>query len=140
VIAKGVGKGLSAGYKAVRGARQAVPELLLDTNVVVSHGKQLVQSGANVVKASVTDIELANIVRQGKVAMPKAASQIASVADSVNVHLRINVRAGLTPKGSGNFVDGIIGATAIERGSILVTADKALTRAVQALGGAVTRP
>jgi RHS repeat-associated protein len=140
LIAKGIGKGLSAGFKAARGARPVAPELLLDTNVVVSHGKQLLESGANIVKASVTDLELAAIVRQGKVGMPKAASQIASVADSVNVHLRINVRAGLTNKATGNFVDGIIGATAIERGSILVTADRALTRAVQALGGAVTTP
>jgi predicted nucleic acid-binding protein len=72
--------------------------------------------------------------------MPNAARQIPSVPDSMNVDLRINVRAGLTPKLKGNFADGVIGATAIERGSTLVTNEKALFDAMNALRAKVKKP
>jgi RHS repeat-associated protein len=115
-------------------------ELLLDTNVVVSHGRKFVESGENVTKASVTNVELAKIVNEGKIVMPQAASQIRTVDNASNVNLRINVRSKLTPKKEGNFADGIIGATAIERGAILVTHDKALRKAVNDLGGTAVAP
>jgi predicted nucleic acid-binding protein len=54
--------------------------------------------------------------------------------------LRINVRGQLTPKLRGNFADGVIGATSIERGSTLITHDQALIDAVNALGGAARKP
>jgi predicted nucleic acid-binding protein len=41
---------------------------------------------------------------------------------------------------TGNFADGVIGATAIERGSTLVTHDQALIDAVNALGGSARKP
>jgi predicted nucleic acid-binding protein len=58
----------------------------------------------------------------------------------LNVDLRISVRGLLTPKLRGNFADGIIGATAIDRGSTLVTHDRALIDAVNALGGVARVP
>ncbi len=115
------------------------PELLLDTNVVISHGKQYVASGQNVVKASISDFELNNLVSGGRIKMPHAASKIPSVPNSINVDQRINVRALLTPKRTGNYVDSIIGATALERGSTLITSDKSLCNAVNTLGGKAIR-
>ncbi len=61
-------------------AAEGGQELLLDTNVVIGQGKQFVASGANVVKAEATDVELANLVNQGRIGMPRAASQIPSVS------------------------------------------------------------
>ena len=54
--------------------------------------------------------------------------------------VRINVRRMLNPGNAGNFADGVIGATAIERGSILVTNDFRLLNAVNELGGRAARP
>jgi RHS repeat-associated protein len=115
-------------------------ELLLDTNVVVSDGRRLLSSGDNIVKASVSDTELANLVEAGRIKMPRAAADIPSVADSLNVNLRINVRELLTPKVAGNFADGIIGATALERDAILISRDEALIDAVNKLGGIARKP
>jgi RHS repeat-associated protein len=129
----------SAVGKACKVAK-AGPELLLDSNVVIGQGKQFVASGENVVKAAISDTEIANLVNQGRIKMPGAASQIPSVPNSLNVDLRINVRAQLTPKAKGNFADGVIGATSIERGSTLITHDQALINAVKALGGDARKP
>jgi RHS repeat-associated protein len=144
-FASGFGAAIRAGAKAehvvagaARGAK-AGSELVLDTNVVISHGKDFVKSGHNVVKSAVTDTELAGLVRRGKINMPSAASQIPSVG-LPSVNTRINVRGGLTPGTRGNFADGIIGATAIERGSTLVTRDGKLAEAVQKAGGKVMEP
>jgi RHS repeat-associated protein len=115
-------------------------KLLLDTNVVIGQGKQFVASGQNIMKASITDVELVSLVKQGRIGMPSAASQIPSVANSVNVDLMINVRGLLTPKLSGNYVDGIIGATAIEQGATLISNDKSLINAVNTLGGIARKP
>jgi hypothetical protein len=87
----------------------------------------------------VSDVELAGLVRRGDITMPKAAQEIPSVG-LPGVNTRINVRGGLSPGKRGNFADGIIGATAIERASTLVTKDKALTKAVQEAGGRVFEP
>src|SRR5690606_33049840 len=91
-------------------AAKTTPELLLDSNVVIGQGRQFLASGQNVVKASISDVEIANLVRHGRISMPGAANQIPSVANSLNVDLRINVRGQLTPKLRGNFADGVIGA------------------------------
>jgi len=87
----------------------------------------------------VTEVELNNLVQAGRIKMPAAASDIPSV-ELPDVNIRINVRGDLTPKGKGNLADGIIGATAIERGSTLVSNDKALVNAVTKLGGKAKTP
>jgi RHS repeat-associated protein len=116
-------------------------EFLLDTNVVISHGRQYAESGLNVVKADITDVELRATVRsRPKMHMPGAASLIPSVPSSTNLDLRIAVRGELTAKGKGNFADGIIIATAFERNAVLVTSDKAVFNAVTRLGGRVIKP
>jgi hypothetical protein len=116
---------------------QAGSELLLDTNAVIGEGKLFVAAGDNVVKASVSDVEIGNLVEQGRIGLPRAAGEIPTVPNSPNINLRINVRGLLTPKASGNFADGIIGATSLERGATLVTHDVALGDAVSGLGGNV---
>src|SRR5262249_13430939 len=74
-------------------------ELLLDTNAVVTHGGEVVAAGENAVKASITDVELRNIVAVGKIrGMPRAAASIPSVPNSMNINLRINVRSLLTKR------------------------------------------
>jgi predicted nucleic acid-binding protein len=115
-------------------------ELLLDTNVVISDGRRLLSSGDNIVKAGVSDTELANLVEAGRIKMPRAAADIPSVADSLNVNFRINVRDLLTPKLTGNFADGIIDATALERDAILISRDESLIDAVNKLGGIARKP
>lgn len=84
--------------------------------------------------------ELRNAVTTGNLkGVPKAAESIPTVAGATNVNTRINVR-GQLPAGRGRFGDGVTGATAIERGSTLVTRDKKLGEAVEKLGGKVKRP
>jgi len=107
---------------------------------VISQGKQFLNSGQNVVKASITDVEIANLVKQGRIFQPAAANEIPSVANCLNVDPRINVRGLLTPKKRGNFADGVIGATSIERGSTLISSDESLINAVNTLGGAARKP
>lgn len=114
-------------------------EFLLDTNVVIADGKRFVNSGQNVVKSSVTDIELSDLVRRGKIKMPGAASDIPSVG-LPGVNARINARAGLTPGRRGNFADGIIGGSALERGAILITRDQELLRSIINAGGRAIKP
>jgi len=75
-----------------------VSKFLLDSNVVIGQCNQFLAAGQNIVKASVSDVEVTNLVRQGRISMPEAANQIPSVANSLNVDLRINVRGLLTPK------------------------------------------
>jgi RHS repeat-associated protein len=120
-------------------ATKSGAELVLDTNAVITHGKHFVKSGDQVVKSVVTDVELAALAKRGKITMPKAAQEIPSVG-LPGVHTRINVRAKLPPRKKGNFADGIIGATALERGSTLVTKDKGLAKAVRESGGKVIEP
>ena len=112
---------------------------LLDTNAVISHGKQWVASGEQIAKSAVTDLELGSLVRQGRIHMPRAAAEIPSVP-LPSLDSRINIRGLLTPGRSGNFADGIIGATALEGRFILVTGDKELFRAVIRAGGATVKP
>ncbi len=118
-----------------------VEEFLLDTNTVISHGKHYVASGHNVVKSVATDAELRYLVRTrgGRISMPHAANQIPSVG-LPNIDTRILIRGYLRPGRKGNFVDGIIGATAIERNATLITNDADLLRAVIAAGGKARLP
>ena len=146
------GRAVDKGVDVVQGFRRAErledgtlgfrnqAELVLDTNVVISDGRRFVENGDNVVKSVVTDIELRDIHKRGNIkGAPNAASDIPSV-ELPSIHTRINVRGGLAPGSRGNFADGIIGATAIDRGSTLVTRDKALAEAVKAAGGRVADP
>jgi RHS repeat-associated protein len=130
------GDALIDGAAATSGA----PELLLDTNAVIQNGQSLLSSGPNIVRPSITDVELQNLVRRGRLQMPRAAGEIPTVPDSMDINLRINVRGQLTPRVRGNFADGVIGATAIERNAILVTHDGNLLKAVMRLGGVGFKP
>jgi hypothetical protein len=51
-----------------------------------------------------------------------------------SLNSRINIR-GMLPDRPGRFGDGIIGAQALENNMTLITNDKALKAAIQALGG-----
>lgn len=129
--------------KTVAGKKGGIKrsELILDTNVVIADGKRLANSGQNVVKDAITSIEIKDVVNRGKIrGMPQAANQINSVPSSTNVNTRINVRGQLQSGAKGNFADGVIGGTSIERGSTLVTRDKKLMKAVKKLGGTATHP
>jgi RHS repeat-associated protein len=114
-------------------------ELLLDTSVVISNGRQFV-GAANVVKAAATDVELTDLVAAGRINMPKAAAQIPTVPNSTNADLIDSVASGLTPKLRGNAADAVIGATAIERNATLVSHDKSLIDAVIDAGGMARKP
>ncbi len=141
-FATGGGLAARAGAKALEksGDIKKGAELLLDSNVIVTDGKRLVESGQNIVKADVALPELRNAASTGNLkGVPKAAESIPTVPGAQNVNTRINVR-GQLPEGRGRFGDGVTGATAIERGSTLVTRDKNLSKAVKNLGGNVKRP
>ena len=122
----GGGAAVRAGAKTIEatGELKKGAELLIDSKVIVTDGKRLVESGENVVKADVAVPELRNAVTTGNLkGVPKAADSIPTVAGAQNVNTRINVR-GQLPAGRGRFGDGVTGATALERGSTLVTRDK----------------
>lgn len=87
-----------------------------------------------------SDIEIRSLVNRDKIKGVPAAAKDIPVVGLPGVNARINVRAGLTPGRPRNFADGIIGGTALERGSTLVTRDKELRRAVIGAGGKVRTP
>ncbi|XXY21866.1 SpvB/TcaC N-terminal domain-containing protein [Sorangium sp. So ce216] len=129
----------AVGGGSLTGGPPSGDELVLDTNVVISHGKRYLESGQRITKSVVTELELRSVIKRGKISMPKAASQIPSVP-LPTLDGRINVRGELTRGRVGNVGDGIIGATALERNATLVTKDKDLTTAVIRLGGKVIGP
>ena len=106
---------------------------------MISDGRRFVESGQNTAKSQVTDIELRYLVEQGRIAMPRAAQDIPALP-LPGVHARINARAGLRSGKKGNFADGVIGGTALERGMTLVTRDKELLKSVRAAGGRAVTP
>ncbi len=115
-------------------------ELLLDSNVIVTDGKRLVESGQNIKKADVALPELRNATSTGNLkGVPKAADSIPTVPGAKDVNTRINIR-GQLPAARDRFGDGVTGATAIERGSKLVTRDKKLAETVRKSGGEAVRP
>ena len=113
--------------------------LLLDTNVIINSGRQALSSGKSVFKSFVSDIELRSLFRRGEIrGIPNASKGIPSINSLPSIHTRINIRGLLTPGQAGNFADGIIGATAIERNLTLVTSERKLHNladAVRQLGG-----
>jgi RHS repeat-associated protein len=140
----GVGGKIAKGAKALSKADdigdaaksiKKTEEFVVDTNAVISDAKRLVpaadKKGVDLIKSQISDIELKR--------PPKAAKFIPSV-ELPSVNARINVRDLLTKRKTGNFADGIIGATALERGATLISNDKALRTAVTNLGGKAIRP
>ena len=90
-------------------------------------------SGKNVVRPSITEAEIRSTVTRGRF-RPKAADKIPVVPNGGSLNDRINIRGQISST-RGRFGDGVIGATALERGSTLVSRDKQLRNAVNNLGG-----
>lgn len=92
-------------------------------------------SGQNAVRPSITNAEIRSAVNRGSIqGAPKAAGDIPVVPNGGSLNDRINIRGQITST-RGKFGDGVIGATALERGSTLVSRDKQLRNAVNKLGG-----
>ena len=87
------------------------------------------------VKSYVTIPEMTNAVTHGSLkGVPKAAYELPTLTTQPTLNMRINIR-GMLPSGAGRFGDGVIGAQAVENRIPLITNDKALKAAVDALGG-----
>ncbi len=114
--------------------------VLLDSNVTTGlradptlGGRVL--PGEQPMKSYVTIPEMRNAVTHGNLrGVPGAAYELPTLTAKPSLDTRINIR-GMLPDRPGRFGDGIIGGQALESNMPLVTNDKALKAAVEALGG-----
>jgi RHS repeat-associated protein len=131
----------SAAINRIAAASNLETQVILDTNAVIRYqnaAAMLVEDEVAVTTRT-TQAELANLVARGEgVYMPRAAANITTIDDVMDVDLRINLRGAIGPS-RGLFGDGSIGATAIRTGLTLITNDGDLATAVTDLGGSVRR-
>lgn len=108
------------GDDAVEGRR-----VIVDTNEVLDKPgvERLLKPGEKPVITDTIVAELKNNVARGKHHMPRYASELDVIRDSMDVDLRINMRASIKSK-KGLFGDGVIGATAVRTRSPVITNDK----------------
>lgn len=121
-------------------AANSTPRVLLDSNVTTSLKADATLGGRILpgevgVKSYVTIPEMRNAVTHGNLrGVPGAAYDLPTLITQPSLNARINIR-GMLPDKPGRFGDGIIGAQALENNLPLITNDKDLIKAVQALGG-----
>lgn len=114
--------------------------VLLDSNVTTGLKADATLGGRILpgevgVKSYVTIPEMRNAVTHGNLrGVPGAAYDLPTLTTQPSLNARINLR-GMLPDRPGRFGDGIIGAQALENNIPLITNDKALKAAVEALGG-----
>jgi predicted nucleic acid-binding protein len=90
-----------------------------------------------------TAAELQNLVVRGSVKMPRFASDLPVISDVTDVNARVNIRgmiAAMKPNSPSLFGDGSIGATALNTGLPVITADRNFAAALQELGVEVRVP
>jgi len=115
--------------------------VLLDSNVTTGLKADATLGGRILpgevgVKSYVTIPEMRNAVTHGNLrGVPGAAYDLPTLTTQPSLNARINIR-GMLPDRPGRFGDGIMGAQALESNLPLITNDKALKAAVEALGGA----
>lgn len=101
-------------------------EVIFDTNAV--YGRQraqgLLQAGDVPVITRTTQAEIRNLAAAGRMKPPGYLDDFAVIDDVMDVNTRINIRGALRPGQRGIFGDGSIGATAINRGSPVITFDR----------------
>jgi RHS repeat-associated protein len=119
---------------------QSSSRVLLDSNVTTGlkadatlGGRILAGEQPTISYVSIPEMRNATVNGNLK-GVPAAAFNLPILTVRPSLDLRINIR-GMLPNRPGRFGDGIIGGQAIEEGIPLITNDKALRAAVDAVGG-----
>ena len=122
----------------------ATNNVIVDTNAVYNRPGTLgaLQPGETPVMTRTTVGELANNAASGRLKPPGFANELGVVDDVMDVNTRINIRGGLEaikPGQRGLLGDGSIGATAVNTGYPVITADKNFATVLEAMGVQVRR-
>lgn len=119
--------------------------VIVDTNAVFNRPGVMgaLNPGEMPVMTQTTSAELGNLVARGSVKMPRFAGDLPQISDVMDVNTRINIRgmiADMKPNSPGLFGDGSIGATALDTGFPVITADKNFAAVLAQLGVEVRVP
>lgn len=122
----------------------ATNNVIVDTNAVYNRPGTLgaLQPGETPVMTRTTVGELANNAASGRLKPPRFANELGVVDDVMDVNTRINIRGELEairPGQRGLFGDGSIGATAVNTGYPVITADKNFATVLEGMGVQVRR-
>lgn len=111
-------------------------EVILDTNAVYRwrEVQGMLRAGDTPVVTRTTQAELRNLAAAGRMKTPGYMGEFGVVDDVMNVNARINIRGAMRPGQPGLFGDGSIGATALARGSSLVTFDRNFAEVMRRFG------
>ena len=107
-------------------APQATREVILDTNAVYRwrDAQGLLRAGDVPVITRTTQAEIRNLAAAGRMKPPGYLDDFGVIDDVMDVNTRITIRGAMRPGQPGLFGDGSIGATAINRGSSILTYDR----------------
>lgn len=122
----------------------ATNNVIVDTNAVYNRPGTLgaLRPGETPVMTRTTVGELANNAASGRLKPPGFANELGVVDDVMDVNTRINIRGELQairPGQRGLFGDGSIGATAVNTGYPVITADKNFATVLEGMGVQVRR-
>jgi hypothetical protein len=101
------------------------------------------RAGETPVITQTVSAELSNVVARGPLKMPRFAGELGVVDDVMDIHTRINIRGQLEALRRGQpglFGDGSIGATAINTGRPVITADENFAAVLRSMGVEVRVP
>jgi RHS repeat-associated protein len=120
-------------------------QVIVDTNSVYSRPgvEAALNPGETPVITQTTVAELRNLAAGGVMKMPRFAGELPVINDVMDVNMRINIREMLTSiraNQRGIFGDGSIGATALDYGLPVITADRNFAAVLEHLGLEVRKP
>lgn len=100
--------------------------MILDTNAVYRwrEAQGFLRAGDVPVITRTTQAEIRNLAAAGRMKPPGYLDDFAVIDDVMDVNTRIDIRGAMRPGQPGLFGDGSIGATAINRGSSMLTFDR----------------
>jgi RHS repeat-associated protein len=119
--------------------------VIVDTNSVYNRPgvEAALNPGETPVITQTSVAELRNLAAGGVMKMPRFAGELPVINDVMDVSTRINIREMLTAikaNQRGIFGDGSIGATALNYGLPVITADRNFAAVLEQLGLEVRRP
>lgn len=143
----GGGTGGAGGALTYRPPPPPPNRVIVDTNAVFNRpGVQAnLQPGEVPVVTQTTRAELSNLAARpnNPRKIPRYAGELDTIPDVMDVNTRIDIRgqlAEISPTQRGMFGDGTIGATAVNTGYPVITADKKFATVLESMGVEVRRP
>ncbi len=145
----GAGTGGAGGALSFRPPPPEPPpnRVIVDTNAVFNRPgvEANLQPGEVPVVTEMTRAELSSLANRpvNPRKMPRYADELDTIPDVMDVDTRIDIRgqlAEISPNQRGMFGDGTIGATAVNTGHPVITADKKFARVLTEMGVEVRRP